>query len=138
LGKLLGVNVVGLYLIPLPNLPKLFQEFAMHEKAKEDKNAEMAGTDDETGGDPAARSEQQAQKDGGKDDKDKNKKKGQQKKKLEPSLKWKALGMEESQELIFFFVHFCASIVVKHDNTFVYIYKVEWSLVGEKHATLLT
>ena len=78
------------------------QEFALHEKPKEDRTLDVGGTDEEDG-DATARSEQQAwgQKDRGQDDKDKQKKQGQQKKKLEPSLKWKALGMEEYKELIF-------------------------------------
>ncbi|KAL8616112.1 hypothetical protein ACOMHN_064662 [Nucella lapillus] len=73
------------------------KEFALHEKPKDERSVEVAGTEEEEG-EGTARSEQQAwgQKAGGQDGKDKQKKQEKQKK-LEPSLKWKTLGMEEGQ-----------------------------------------
>ncbi|XP_076445145.1 outer dynein arm-docking complex subunit 2-like [Babylonia areolata] len=74
------------------------KEFALHEKQKDERHVELVGTDEEDG-DVTARSEHQTmgQKDRGQDGKDKQKKHEKQKK-LEPSLKWKALGMEEYKD----------------------------------------
>ncbi|XP_025084280.1 armadillo repeat-containing protein 4-like isoform X2 [Pomacea canaliculata] len=75
------------------------QEFAMYEEHKHDHRYDI-GTDEEDG-EPTARSDQQTwmQKEKGQDEKDKHGKQRQNaKKKPEPSLKWKALGMEEYKE----------------------------------------
>ncbi|KAK7112459.1 outer dynein arm-docking complex subunit 2-like [Littorina saxatilis] len=75
------------------------QEFALHEKPKDDRHVEVAAADEEDG-QGTARSEQQghSQKDKGADDKDKQNKQGEKKKKLEPSLKWQVLGVDDESK----------------------------------------
>lgn len=73
----------------------------MYEEHKHDHRYDI-GTDEEDG-EPTARSDQQTwmQKEKGQDEKDKHGKQRQNaKKKPEPSLKWKALGMEEYKESV--------------------------------------
>lgn len=73
----------------------------MYEDHKHDHRYDI-GTDEEDG-EPTARSDQQTwmQKEKGQDEKDKHGKQRQNaKKKPEPSLKWKALGMEEYKESV--------------------------------------
>lgn len=75
------------------------QEFAVHEKSRNDRHVEAVGTDEDEG--ETMRSEKQTleQKDKTEDETDKQKKQGQQKKKMEPSLKWEDQRKKQKNKL---------------------------------------